>query len=264
METEVLPTALRRRRIVELVAESGFARVPELSARFGLSQVTIRSDLDALATAGDLERVHGGVILPVVASDDSEKSLEQTSLAASNEKSRIGTAAAALVESGSTVVLDVGSTTTAIALALVARADLKDVVIVTNALNIAMLLESAVPRFTVIVSGGTLRPLQHSLVEPLAGAIFDQIHADIAFIGCSGVDADTGITNVNLPEADLKRRMIGASTRVIAVADGSKIGAVHQSRVCGLDAVSLLITSSDADPAALSSLESAGLALTVV
>jgi DeoR family transcriptional regulator of aga operon len=240
-----LPAAVRRERIVALVEEQGFARVTELRDRFGISEVTARADLDALAKTLSVQRIHGGAI---AASHPPapEQPFEQSSLAAAAQKRSIGIAAASLVQSGEAIVLDVGTTTSEIATALIARADLHDVVVITNALNVAVALESAIPRFTVIVTGGTLRPLQHSLVDPLAGAVIEHIHADIAFVGCSGVDVKAGITNVNLPDAD-----------------GSKLGVAHHSRVAPIADVDCLITNSDADAATVAQLERAGLAVTL-
>jgi DeoR family transcriptional regulator of aga operon len=255
-----LPPAVRRERIAALVEQQGFVRVTDLRDRFGISEVTLRADLDALADASLVQRIHGGAIAGG-GSRIPEQPFEKVSLAGAEQKRAIGTAAAALVQSGQAVVLDVGTTTTAIAIALIARTELRDVVIITNALNIAVALEVVIPRFTVIVSGGTLRPLQHSLVDPLAGAVLDHIHADIAFIGCSGVDAGTGITNVNLPEADVKRRMLGSASRSIVVADGSKLGLSYHSRVSPLSGVDALITDGGAAPTEVAKLERAGLAV---
>jgi DeoR family transcriptional regulator of aga operon len=254
-----LPAAVRRERIVAIVEQQGFARVTELSDRFGTSEVTTRADLDALAESRAVQRIHGGAI----ANSTPELPFEKTTLEAAAQKRAIGIAAAALVESGQAIVLDVGTTTTAIATALLDRTELRDVVVITNALNIAFALEQAIPRFEVIVTGGTLRPLQHSLVDPLAGAVLQHIHADLAFIGCSGVDLKAGITNVNLPEADVKRRMIAAAERVVVVADGSKLGVAQHSRVAALADIDTVITSSDADSAVVRQLEKAGARMTV-
>lgn len=131
----------------------------------------------------------------------------------------------AMITSGASVILDVGTTTTtAIARALAARTDLDQVVVVTNGLNIALELEPAIPRFTVLVTGGTLRRLQHSLVEPLATVLLERIHADLAFVGCNGIDVEHGVTNLNLPEQEIKTRMIASASRAIVVADSSKVG----------------------------------------
>ncbi|HMH58664.1 MAG TPA: DeoR/GlpR family DNA-binding transcription regulator [Galbitalea sp.] len=258
----VLPAAVRRERIAAIIEEQGFARVTELSDRFGTSEVTTRADLDALARALVVQRIHGGAIA-AAHPPAPEQPFERTSLTAADQKRSIGIAAAALVQSGQAIVLDVGTTTAAIATALIARTELHDVVVITNALNIAIALEPAIPRFTVIVTGGTLRPLQHSLVDPLAGAVIEHIHADIAFVGCSGVDATAGITNINLPEADVKRRMLAAAARSIVVADGAKLGVAHHSRVAPVSDIDGLITSSDADPRIVEQLERAGLPVTL-
>jgi DeoR family transcriptional regulator of aga operon len=252
------PAAARREQILSIIDEQGFARVTHLSRRFGISEVTIRADLDALAEVHAVQRVHGGAVVGS-RPPGLERPFEQSVLAASDEKARIGRAAAALVESDQAIVLDVGTTTTAIAMALLDRADLHNLVIITNALNIAIALEPVIPRFTVIVTGGTLRPLQHSLVDPLAAVVLDRVRGDLAFIGCSGVDAIAGITNVNLPEADMKRRMLATAARRIVVADSSKLGVAQLSRVAPIDGIDTLITGSEADPAQLELLAAAGL-----
>jgi DeoR family transcriptional regulator of aga operon len=192
-----------------------------------------------------------------------ERPFAETSLAASDQKRAIGVAAAAMVQSGQTIILDVGTTTAAVAQALIDRSELSDVVIVTNALNIAVTLEAAVPRFTVIVTGGSLRPLQHSLVAPLAGTVLQHVRADIAFIGCSGIDVDAGVTNVNLPEAEMKRMMLATASKVVVVADPSKLGVSQNSRVAALAEIDELITSDDADPTQLAPFLDAQLSVTL-
>lgn len=266
-----LPAALRRDQIQQLVAERGFVRVNEVRDAFHISSVTVRADFDALVAAGVLRRVYGGAV-PALESDrgsrsvgaaprEREFSFEEALAASVVPKQQIGTLAAGLVKSGQSVILDVGTTTLAIARALLARTELRDVIVITNGLSIALELEPAIPRFTVIVTGGSLRPLQHSLVEPLAAAVFAQVHADLAFIGCNGVDIERGVTNVNLPEAGVKTLMLAAAERVIVVADGSKLGRVHLGRVGPLAAFDSLITDAAADPAALLALTDAGLAV---
>jgi len=256
------PAAARREQILAIVEERGFAKVGELSRLFGITEVTVRADLDSLAARNAVQRIHGGAVPGTSTPGRSaglESPFEQSMLAGSAEKARIGRAAAALVHSHQAIVLDVGTTTTAIATALLDRDDLQGVVVITNALNIALLLEPVIPRFTVVVTGGTVRPLQHSLVDPLAGVVFDRVRADLAFIGCSGVDAASGITNVNLPEADLKRRMLAASSRSIVVADSSKLGVTQQSRVAPIGEIHTLITGVEADELQRERLEATGL-----
>ncbi|MGO4692012.1 DeoR/GlpR family DNA-binding transcription regulator [Glaciibacter sp. 2TAF33] len=262
---ELLPARLRRSQIRLLLEERGFVRVGELRGAFGISGVTARADLDALVGEGIAQRVHGGAV-PVAravgdARPEREPSFEESLAASVLPKQQIGRAAAALVSSGQSVILDVGTTTLSVARALVARADLTDVVVITNGLSIALELEPAIPRFTVIVTGGSLRPLQHSLVDPLADSVLGQVHADLAFIGCNGVDAVHGVTNINLPEAAVKARMLGSAARAVVVADASKLGQAHLGRVGSLGAFDTLVTDATADPATLATLREAGLTI---
>ena len=161
-------------------------RVRDLSARFGVSTVTVRTDLQSLESHGRVRRIRGGAMPPGI--ERAEQPFEVAEHDLASEKAAIGGCAAALVADGDTVLLDVGTTTTAIARALVARADLREVTVVTNGLTVALVLERAWPRISVVVTGGTLRPLQHSLVNPLGTVLLDGLNASIAFIGCNGVD----------------------------------------------------------------------------
>jgi DeoR family transcriptional regulator of aga operon len=254
-----VPAELRQARIARLVSEQRFVRVTHLAERFAVSPVTIRSDLQTLEAQGHLHRIRGGAVpasvLPV------EQPFETSARDLADEKARIGALAASMVTSGETVLLDVGTTTTAVARALITRSDLRDVTVVTTALTVALELEAAHPRITVVVTGGTLRPLQHSLVNPLATVLLSSLRAAIAFIGCNGVDAGGGITNVNLPEAEVKRAMLLAARRRVIVADGSKLGEVELAKVCDIDEVDLLITDPTADPAIVAELAAAGCAV---
>ncbi|NNC74085.1 MAG: DeoR/GlpR transcriptional regulator [Acidimicrobiia bacterium] len=243
------------------VEEREFVRVADLSDMFGISEVTVRSDLEALQDAGLLRRVHGGA---VVTPPQPERTFEQSQGAQADEKRRIGEAAASLVTSGETVILDVGSTTAAVARALVGRTNVTDIVCFTNGLKTALELEPAIPRFTVVLTGGTLRPLQHSLVDPLAGAVLDNIHADTVFLGCNGIELSAGVTNVNLPEAEIKRQMVKAARRRIVVATGDKIGEISLAPMCATEDVTTLITDTSADPGLVTGLREAGLQVQVV
>jgi DeoR family transcriptional regulator of aga operon len=253
---EAVPAILRRQRMAELIARRGFVRVAELSNLFGVSGVTVRSDLAALDESDDIRRVHGGAVPRELRGRES--SFEESLEASAQDKQAIGRLAASLVDSGQSILLDVGTTTLAVAQALKERSDLEDVVIITNGLHIALELESEIPRFTVIVTGGALRPLQHSLVQPLARAVLDQVHADVAIVGCNGVDVAHGVTNVNLPEAEVKQLMVAAAERVIVVAVASKLGRVSLGTIAPLDRVDVIVTNDGADPTLVTDLSAAG------
>lgn len=252
-----LPIEMRRAQIHAFIKSKDYVRVTDLSTRFGVSEVTVRGDLDALAELGHIRRIRGGAMPQI--SPRPELSFEEALHSHIAEKNEIGRVAASLVSQGETIILDVGTTTTAVARALLKRADLHDVVIFTNSLNIAFELEVAIPRITVVVTGGTLRPLQHSLVNPLGAEIIERINAHTIFMGCNGIDPVRGVTNANLAEAEIKQHMLQAARRRIIVADGSKVGKVEVAHLCRIEEIDLLITDTSADPTVLTILRERGL-----
>jgi DeoR family transcriptional regulator of aga operon len=260
-------TAIRRDRLAALVLDRGFLRVADASALLGVSEVTVRGDLTALEAADLVVRVHGGAMphgtVTAAPPAPAEPTFEQALSLASDSKRAIGELAASLVSSGQSVILDVGSTALAVAEALVRRTDLVDVAVITNGLSIALALEAAMPRFTVVVTGGTLRPLQHSLVNPSASAFFESVHADIAFIGCNGIDPDRGVTNLNFPEAEVKRRMLQSSSRHILIADGSKLGQAHLGVIGPVSDFHELVTGGELPADIADTLRSRGLSILV-
>ena len=155
---------IRRDRIAAAVLEDGFLPVAVASARFGVSEVTFRGDLAALEQDGCVRRVHGGAT--PVAPSGREFALEDSARQGAAIKRAIGRRTVSLIRPGSSVFLDVGSTTLAVAHALVDRADLGDLVVVTNGLTTALALEPAIPRITVVVTGGTLRPASALARQP--------------------------------------------------------------------------------------------------
>ncbi len=193
-----------------------------------------------------------------------QRSFEEEQIAFGPEKERIGKAASNLIRNGETVLLDGGTTTMQIAKALVRRDDVRDIVVFTNGLNIALELERAIPRLSVVVTGGTLRPLQHALVEPLGAPVLDHVNVDVAFISCDGVHAARGVTTAGLAEVTIKQRMMQAAARTVVVADGSKIGQVGLVQVCSLDRVDVVVTDGSADPESVASLSAAGAHVEIV
>lgn len=262
MDDGDIPAEVRRKAILSKMQGQEFIRVSDISTMFRVSEVTARSDLDILAEQGHLRRIRGGAMKVIV--PQTEKPFEETQNANAEQKVAIGQAAAALVHSGESLILDVGTTSMEVARALIARQDVSNLIIFTNSINIAVELERAIPRFTVVVTGGTLRPMQHSLVEPLGCVMLDQINVHTVFLGCNGVSPSIGVTNINLPEAAVKQRMLRAARRRIVVADGSKIGVIELAHLCRTDEIDLLITDASADPAILAELRDRKLEVLVV
>lgn len=242
----------RRKRMLDLIREREYVRVGDLSVAFGVSEVTVRNDLETLAQRGQIRRLRGGAMVRL--EPHPERSFDEALVTHRDQKLAIARAAAALAQCGDSLILDVGTTTTSIAHQLVAREELSEVTIFTNALNIALDLEPYVPRFTVVVLGGVVRPMGHSLVDPLGEMLVERINADMLFLACNGVDVDRGVTNSNLAEASTKRRLLHAARRRIVVADSAKIGAVALAHICDVEAIDLLITDSGANAHALATL----------
>lgn len=254
-----LKATFRHEFIQNALRTNGSVKIRELTDHFGVSAVTIREDLKYLEKRNLLRRTRGGAVS--TKPNSIEMPLEYTSKRMHAEKVAIGKRAAALIENGQAVIIDVGSTTTQLARAL--SFELAGVTAITNGLNIALSLES-IPGLTVVVTGGTLRPLQHSLVSPMGTVLLQRLNADIAFIGCNGVHTEKGITNTNIAEAEIKQIMIASASYVVILADSSKLGTVASASVAGIEAADLLITDAGADPQILGELRGKGLEIDVV
>lgn len=226
----------RRQHIMELVQRNGRVLISQVSAALGISRITIRKDIDHLASKGLLRRSHGGAISTQGAAllDPSLSEKEQKQL---REKQRIAAAAASLVEEGMCVVLDSGTTTTAIAREL---RQFSRLTVITNAVNIAT--ELAATDFEVILTGGNLRKNSFSLVGPLAEDALREVHADILFLGVDGFDVKTGVMTPNLLESRVNRAMIHAAERVVAVCDSTKFSRRSLALIAPPAAVHTVIT----------------------
>jgi len=248
----------RRRRICELLREEGRVTVEALATRFGTSQVTIRADLSALESTGALTRTHGGA-LP--REEEADEPLDVKQLQHHAEKVRIAQAAVALVRDGETIILDSGTTTAEIARAL-RKAELKSINVITNALNVAMLLAD-VPAVRLIMPGGILRPESNSLSGHMAEAALASLQADRLFLGADGLDPSRGVMTPHLPEAELNAKMIAISRQVIVVADSSKLMRRNISLIARVEQLHKLITDSGANAAAVEELRSRGVEVTL-
>ncbi len=254
-----LPASARRQELDRLVTERGFVRVTDASLELEVSEVTVRGDLTLLERRGRVTRVHGGAIPTGAAESSLETALDRDGVA----KVAIGRAAAKLVGSGNSIYVDAGSTSMAFAMALADRHDLHDVVVVTSGLTIALALESAIPRLTVIVTGGTLRPLQHSLVNPFAAPMLDTLTLDIAFIGCNGVHPIDGVTNINMAEAEIKSKVRSRSRRGILLADATKLGHTALATIGAASDFDTIVTAGAVPGTVVDDLRAAGMTVIV-
>lgn len=259
-EPKVLSNMLPRHdRILEMLRRDRIVEVSRLSEALGVSAVTIRSDLDSLERRMLLRRIRGGATS--VQPARFIRPLELPSQSFAEEKERIGAMAARMVRNGETILIDAGTTARAMAQAL--PKDLRDVVVITNSLDIAISLENHVG-ITVMVTGGTIKktgrnPRSRSLIPPFAGLLIHQINADCAYLCCAGIDVDRGFTNAHFEEVEVKRAMLSAARRVVMMGDHGKIGHVAGARIAGVNEVSAMVTDSDAEPSAIANFEAAGL-----
>lgn len=248
----------RRRAILEIVNRDGRVLVADIARQFKTSQVTIRNDLEVLHSHGLVQRAHGGAL----ASRDGaleDPTLREKEKFHRKEKLRIAQAAVEMVNEGQVVILDSGTTTTAIARQLRA---FRNLTIITNAVNIAA--ELAGESVEVILTGGTLRKNSFSLVGPIAEETLRRLHADILFLGVDGFDVHYGLTTPNLLEAKVNRVMIEIAKRAIAVCDSSKFGRRSLSLIAPPDGLHELITDRGIPKSDLKALRKAGIEVTIV
>lgn len=260
--TESSASDARREQLLTFIQTHEFVRIYDLARQFGVSEVTIRSDVDILARRGGIRRVRGGAMRVVEAVPEVDYEARVSSYLP--EKRSIGLAAAAMLSPGDSVILDVGTTAMAIAHAIADREDLTNLTIFTPGLNIALALERAIPRVEVVVTGGTLRPQQHSLVGPVSTLILERIRASFAFIGCNGVDPSFGIMGLSLPDAALKQAILRASRLGIVVTDASKFSQTSLVRVCGFEDVDMILTAGAPDPATVAAVRETGVELRIL
>ncbi|WP_018570940.1 DeoR/GlpR family DNA-binding transcription regulator [Streptomyces sp. PsTaAH-124] len=251
-ENQNLLAEQRRALILDEVRRRGGVRVNELTRKLGVSDMTVRRDLDALARQGVLEKVHGGAV-PVVEASTHEPGFEAKSGLELTAKEDIARAAARLVPPGSAIALSGGTTTYALAHHLV---DVPDLTVVTNSVRVADVFHTAQrtsgPRqgaATVVLTGGVRTP-SDSLVGPVADQAIAALHFDMLFLGVHGISAEAGLSTPNLAEAETNRRLVQSARRVVVVADHTKWGVVGLSSFATLEQVDTLVTDAGLPPGA--------------
>lgn len=221
----------RREKIFEMLTEDGSAKVSELSRIFKVTEVTIRQDLEKLEAEGLIVKEHGGAFLKNVAEQVRNISLvHQENL---DKKERIAQKCLEFIESGDTIILDSGSTTTEIAKKL---KGLKNLTVITNALNIALMLGTE-PSIEVIMTGGEFKPPTLSLTGQKAADFFKGLNVQKLFLATAGISLKSGLTYPSISDLVVKKAMIDAAEITYLVADSTKIG---KSALASLGALSLI------------------------
>jgi len=252
----------RRRKILEIIQESGSTSVAELCGRFDVSEMTIRRDLRDLDREGSLRRVHGGAVSNLGRSYEPPYIVRTTR---NEEKKRaIGRRAADLVLDGDSIALDIGTTTLEIARALQGR---RNVTIITASLPVANEIISRLSLkadVRLILTGGIVRSGELSMTGHIAARTYSDFHVDKAFIGVGGMSVEDGLTEYNLEDALVKKPLLQNAHQRIVVADSSKIGRTTFASVAPLSLVNTLITDSDLPHEVLQDLQKLGIEVLLV
>ena len=231
----------RQSLILQTVRNDGSARVSDLTQRLGVSDMTIRRDLEVLARDGLIEKVHGGAVLPGTPASH-EPGFEAKLVLEQPEKTAIARAAANLVTPGTAIAVAGGTTTFALAQYLL---DVPGLTLVTNSLRVTNVfsgirgLDGATD--SLVLTGGVRTP-SDALVGPVADLTIRSLHFDLLFLGCYGFDAEAGLTTPNLAEAETNRTFMRVARRVVVLADHTKWGLVSLSSFARLNEVDVLIT----------------------
>lgn len=245
----------RQKRISDYLHKVEFASLEELAAQVEASVSTVRRDLDALESSGQIRRTHGGARLVNPASEEFTFSFRDTRQL--SEKEAIGKACAELIKPNETVILDAGTTVFHVARQL----ESKTPQIITNSLPIANHYAAA-NRVELVVSGGVIYPRLGVLVGPLAVEAFSKIHADVAIMSAGGITLE-GITNSHGLLIEIQHAMIRAAQRVIFCFDSSKIGRKSVSFLCDLDCIDTIVTDHGAPAELVCGLQQKGIQVVV-
>jgi DeoR/GlpR family transcriptional regulator of sugar metabolism len=247
----------RRMKILEWVQEEGSARVRHLSEAFGVSEATIRQDLERLEVEGLIVREHGGAYLKSVSQQ--VESLTLHHVQNMDRKQKIGLRAASLVGDRETIIIDSGTTTTQFAENLKSRQELN---IITNALNIALML-GANPSNTVHMPAGQFKAPTLSLSGEKSADFFVGIYAEKLFLATAGISFDAGLTYPAIGDIYVKRAMIKAASKVYLLADSTKIGRTSFSALGNIELVDTLITDDQISDSHVKDFEARGIEVLV-
>ena len=250
----------RQSFILDRVREDGAVRVADLVRELGVSDMTVRRDLEILHGRGLLEKVHGGATA-LAGNALFEPGFAAKSALQQSEKDAIADAAVALAEPGMAIAVSAGTTTYALAQRL---SYVPGLTIVTNSIRVADVLHQAGRSDQTIILTGGVRTPSDALVGPFAVAALRTVHVDLVFVGVHGMDPKSGFTCPNLLEADTDRALIDAGRTLVVVTDHTKWGVIGISSIARLDQADVLITDSGLEPDARAILSGAVRSLVVV
>lgn len=226
----------RRNKILELIKEDGSAKVINLANIFKVTEVTIRQDLEKLEKDGLVVREHGGAFIKNI--EDQVRTLSLAHRDHMDKKELIADKCLEFIETGDTIILDSGSTTTEIAKKL---KGIKNLTVITNALNIALML-GAEPGIEVVMTGGEFKSPTLSLTGQKAADFFTGLNVQKLFLATAGVSLKSGLTYPSISDLVVKKAMIGAADTTYLVADSSKVGKNAFASLGALSLIDFIIT----------------------
>ena len=250
----------RRQQIARIVEENGRARVSDLAGRFRVSAVTIRKDLVVLESERLVIRTHGGAI--TLANNRPEPAFQIRERLQREQKVRMGSAAAACVADGESIVLDASTSALQVARHLKDRGPWHGLTVVTNSIRIASELAGH-PGITVLMLGGRVRWEALSVVGPLGDGVFRRVNVQKAFLGAAGFSIEAGLSDVMEEEAQIKRSMVLAAREVYAVVDHTKWGRIAAATFCRTDRLTGVFTDDEAPVEMVAALRDAGVEVRV-
>lgn len=233
-------TKERRAQILQELEESSNVTVQMLSARFNISEVTIRKDLNELRKRNLLTRVRGGALRVPDVNIGNDMTIGDKQLRNYREKRAIGKMAASLINDNETILLDSGTTTLEVAKNLHA---FQRLTIITNAVNIAVEL-SKYKRFSIILLGGHLRETSLSTVGPVAESTLKIFYCDKLFLGVDSFSIEKGVSTTNIEEANINQTMMSMAKQTIAVFDSSKFDKRNFAFISPVDRINTIVTDS--------------------
>lgn len=231
----------RQQQIIDLIKENGSCTVQNLSKMFSVSEPTIRTDLRALEKDGSITRQHGGAFLKQNTLHSVNLTLEDRGYNA--EKKRIAKKALEYVHENDNIILDSGTTVTALADELI---NIKPLQILTNSINIGFQLSNA-PN-NVVMLGGEIKKPTLSLTGSIGISMLTGVMADSLFLATGGLDLEVGLSLPSFNDVELKKAMIASAKQVILLADSSKIGKVRFAAMGCLDKIDIVITDKNINP----------------
>lgn len=242
----------RREKIIALLGVAGRVAVADLSGQLGVSQATIRTDLDALAAEHLLTRTHGGAL--ALDQERLELSFDFRRRLYAAQKNRIGAVAADMIEDGEAIILDASTTALSVAAQIKNRHELT---VMTNGIFIALALIDT-PGITVVMPGGFLRRDSASMIGDEGHDFIARFNFQKGFFGAKGFTVEEGLTDVNSAEVTIKRDLAARARRVIAIVDSSKWRRVGFVSFVSIDQVDCVITDKEAPPDMVALLREAG------